>query len=228
MKTQTLTTSVTLGQEAIERLAAIVAGSDDGIIGKDLNGVITSWNAGAEKIFGYTAQEAMGRRIDFLLPPEHVEEEGFILVKILKGERVSHFQAERVCKGGQRITVSATVSPIFDASGKVVGASKIVRDITQQKKERLALLEANKELLFQIEAKAERAAELVIANEVKAQLEAVNIEKLNRSLMETIGIARQLVELRDPYTAGHEKHVGELAKAMAAESRGRIDRGVLA
>jgi PAS domain S-box-containing protein/putative nucleotidyltransferase with HDIG domain len=217
MKTQTLTTSVTLGQEAIERLAAIVAGSDDGIIGKDLNGVITSWNAGAEKIFGYTAQEAMGRRIDFLLPPEHVEEEGFILVKILKGERVSHFQAERVCKGGQRITVSATVSPIFDASGKVVGASKIVRDITQQKKERLALLEANKELLFQIEAKAERAAELVIANEVKAQLEAVNIEKLNRSLMETIGIARQLVELRDPYTAGHEKHVGELAKAMAAE-----------
>lgn len=195
-----------LGQEAIDRLAAIVAGSEDAIIGKDLHGIITSWNPAAEKIFGYSEQEALGKSIEFLLPPEKVEEESFILNKILKGERVSHFETERICKGGHRIVVSAAISPIFDVNGKVVGVSKIVRDITSQQKAQQTLAIANKELDFQNAEKAKRAAELVIIN-----------EKLQASLMETIELARQLTELRDPYTAGHEKHVGNLARAIAVQ-----------
>lgn len=196
----------TLGQEAIERLAAIVAGSDDAIIGNDLHGVITSWNPAAEKIFGYSEQEAVGQSIKFLLPSERMQDEGFILNKILQGERVSNFETERICKGGRRIPVSVTVSPIFGVNGKVVGASKIARDITLQKQVEDALVIANKELVFQSEEKAKRAAELVITN-----------EQLQKSLFETINIVRRIAELRDPYTAGHEKHVGDLAKAIGAE-----------
>jgi PAS domain S-box-containing protein len=210
----------TLGQEAVERLAAIIASSSDAIISKDLHGVITSWNPAAEKIFGYSEQEAVGKPIEFLLPAERIQDEALILNKILQGEQVSNFEAERICKGGRRIVVSATVSPIFDPSGKVVGASKIARDITPQKQAQQALIIANKELAFQNEEKAKRVAELVIADAEKAKRAAELViinERLQKSLMETIDIARELVELRDPYTAGHEKHVGDLAKAIGAE-----------
>jgi PAS domain S-box-containing protein len=226
--------NVDLGQEAIERLAAIVADSDDAIIGKDLGGVITSWNRAAENIFGYSKEEAIGRSIQFLIPSERAEEENLILNKILKGERVSHFETERICKGGRRITVSTTISPIFDLHGKVVGVSKIARDISLQKEAQQALVIANKELAFQNEEKAKRVAELVVADAEKAkrvaelvvadaekakraaELVIIN-ERLQKSLMETIGIARELVELRDPYTAGHEKNVGDLASAIGVE-----------
>ena len=212
--------SVDLGQEAIERLAAIVADSDDAIIGKDLGGVITSWNRAAENIFGYSKEEAIGRSIQFLIPSERAEEENFILNKILKGERVSHFETQRICKGGRRITVSTTISPIFDLHGKVVGVSKIARDITLQKEAQQALIIANKELAFQNAEKAKRVAELIVADAEKAKRAAELViinERLEKSLMETIGIARELVELRDPYTAGHEKNVGDLAGAIGAE-----------
>jgi PAS domain S-box-containing protein len=232
--------SVDLGQEAIERLAAIVADSNDAIIGKDLGGVITSWNRAAENIFGYSKEEAIGRSIQFLIPSERAEEENFILNKILKGERISHFETQRICKGGRRILVSVTVSPIFDVNGKVVGASKIARDITLQKQAEEALVIANKELAFQNEEKAKRAAELVITNEQlqKSLFETIKVaelvmadeekakraaelvitnERLQKSLFETINIVRRIAELRDPYTAGHEKHVGDLAKAIGAE-----------
>ena len=112
-------------------LAAIVNGSDDAIIGKDLKGFITSWNPGAEKIFGYSAQELIGHSIEILLPPERLNEESDILKKISQGERISHFETVRLCKDGQRIDVSATISPILDVNGKVIGVSIIVRDITQ-------------------------------------------------------------------------------------------------
>ena len=112
-------------------LAAIVNGSDDAIIGKDLKGFITSWNPGAEKIFGYTAQELIGHSIEILLPPERLNEESDILKKISQGMRVSHFETVRLSKDGRRIDVSVTISPILNANGKVIGASKILRDITQ-------------------------------------------------------------------------------------------------
>jgi diguanylate cyclase (GGDEF)-like protein/PAS domain S-box-containing protein len=169
-----------LEQEAIEKLAAIVTGSDDAIIGKDMHGVITSWNRGAQIIFGYTPEEAIGQHIEFLIPPERREEQDFISNKIRNGERVTHFETERLGKKG-RVSVSVTVSPIFNVNGNVIGASKIARDITQQKKMQESLLDANKELAFQIEEKNKLVAELVIANEEKS-LRAVELERQAREL----------------------------------------------
>jgi PAS domain S-box-containing protein len=113
------------------QLAAIVASSDDAIVSKDLNGIVRSWNAGAERIFGYTADEMIGHPITKLFPTDRVDEEQQILAKIRAGDRVNHFQAVRVRKDGRRIEVSVTVSPIKDHTGKVVGASKVARDITE-------------------------------------------------------------------------------------------------
>ncbi len=205
------------GEYAIEMLAAIVTGSGDAIISKNLDGIITSWNMGAEKTYGYKAEETIGKLIDFLVPPGHLDEEALILNRILKGEQISNFEDERICKDGRYITVSTNASPIFDSYGKVVGVSRISRDITIEKSAQEALREANKKLLFQNEENVRCVAELVISNDEKCKLEAVNHKNLRLSLMETICIARELVELRDPYTAGHEQHVGDLAKAIGAE-----------
>ena len=166
-----------LGQEAIARLAAIVNSSDDGIIGLDLHGVITSWNRGAEKIFSYTPEESIGKPMTFLLPLDRLDEEALILDNILKGESVTYLETERVAKGGRHIAVSVKVSPILDLNGKIVGLSKIIRDITKDKEEAQALLDVNKELTFQNQEKAKRAAELAIANE---ELTYQNQEKEKR------------------------------------------------
>ncbi|MDA3874931.1 MAG: PAS domain S-box protein [Kiritimatiellae bacterium] len=120
-------------ETARSRLAAIVESSDDAIIGKDLNGIITSWNMGAEKIFGYTAEEMVGTSILQLFPPERQEEEDFILGKIGRDEMVDHFETVRQTKDGRLIDVSVSISPIKDAAGNIVGASKIARDITDRK-----------------------------------------------------------------------------------------------
>ncbi|WP_395730461.1 PAS domain S-box protein [Prosthecobacter sp.] len=114
-------------------MAAIVESSDDAIIGKSVDGVITSWNCGAEKVFGYTAAETIGRPLLMIFPPERESEEADILARIKRGETVEHFDTERICKDGRRINISATISPLKDGSGTVIGASKIARDITAQK-----------------------------------------------------------------------------------------------
>ena len=116
------------------RLSAIVASSDDAIIGKDLNSIITSWNAGAENIFGYTADEMIGTSIMRLIPPDRQDEEKEILSRIRRGERCSHFETIRLAKDGRQLNVSITVSPIKDSTGRVVGASKVARDITDRKR----------------------------------------------------------------------------------------------
>ena len=113
--------------------AAIVASSDDAIVGKDLNGVITSWNRGAERIFGYTAGEAVGQSITMLIPDDHLEDEPMILGRIRRGETVDHYDTVRRRKDGALLDISLTVSPIKDAQGRVVGASKIARDVTERK-----------------------------------------------------------------------------------------------
>ena len=120
--------------ELNSRLAAIVEYSDDAIIGKDLNGVITSWNKSAERIYGYAAEEAIGRPISILVPSSHAEEIPSILEKIRRGERVEHYETVRVTKASVQITVSLSVSPIKDVGGSIVGASTISRDITMHKK----------------------------------------------------------------------------------------------
>jgi len=115
------------------RLAAIVEASSDAIIGKDLNSIITSWNAGAEQIFGYTAQEMIGQSILKLIPPGREDEETHIIERIRRGEKVNHFETVRITRDRRLIDVSVTISPIRDAMGTIVGASKIARDITQAK-----------------------------------------------------------------------------------------------
>jgi PAS domain S-box-containing protein len=116
------------------RLAAIVASSVDAIVSKDLNGVVRSWNSGAERLFGYTAQEAIGQPISMLIPAEHADEESSILECIRRGERIEHYETIRRRKDGALVNVSLTVSPIIDERGQVVGASKIARDITDRKR----------------------------------------------------------------------------------------------
>jgi PAS domain S-box-containing protein len=120
-------------EKASVLLAAIVDSSDDAIIGKDLNSIITSWNKGAEKIFGYTAAEMIGTSIMRLIPADRQDEENFILGKIRRGESVKHFETRRKTKDGRLIDVSVCVSPIKDATGKIIGASKVARDITERK-----------------------------------------------------------------------------------------------
>jgi PAS domain S-box-containing protein len=115
-------------------LASIVESSNDAIIGKSLDGIIQSWNAAAEQLFGYTAKEAIGRHISLVIPPERLTEEEQIIASLKEGKGIEHYETERVRSDGQRITVSLTISPIKDVSGKVIGASKIVRDVTERKR----------------------------------------------------------------------------------------------
>jgi PAS domain S-box-containing protein len=115
-------------------LASIVESSSDAIISKDLNGVITTWNKGAERIFGYTAEEAVGKPVTMLIPPDRVHEETTILEPIRRGERVEHYETVRQRKYGGLIDISLTISPVTNAEGRIVGASKIARDITERKR----------------------------------------------------------------------------------------------
>src|SRR4051812_17378034 len=121
------------------RLSAIVESAEDAIISKTLEGVIMSWNKGAERMFGYTAEEAVGRPVTMLFPEEHINEEPAILARIRAGERVEHYETIRRRKDGTLLDISLTVSPIRGANGKIIGASKIARDITEQRRAQRAL-----------------------------------------------------------------------------------------
>ena len=128
-------------REANSRLAAIVASSDDAIVAKTLDGIVTDWNRGAETIFGYSATDIIGKPIDILLPPGQEDEEPAILERLKRGERVEHFETRRRRKDGETIDVSLTVSPVWDDSGRLIGASKVARDITAAKRAQVALAE---------------------------------------------------------------------------------------
>lgn len=124
---------ITEVKEAVVRnamLAAIVDSSDDAIIGKDLDRIITSWNGGAEKIFGYSKEEAIGKSVSILIPPERLNEEPVILEQVRQGQKIDHYETVRMRKDGRRVNISLTVSPIKNDKGEIVGASKIARDIT--------------------------------------------------------------------------------------------------
>jgi PAS domain S-box-containing protein len=120
-------------KEAASKLAAIIESSDDAIIGKTLEGVVTSWNQGAEKLYGYSAEQVLGRSVSILVPPENTDELSNILERLKRGERINHRETERITKTGKRIQVSFTVSPIRDSSGQISGASTIARDISERK-----------------------------------------------------------------------------------------------
>jgi PAS domain S-box-containing protein len=152
--------------EARRRLAAIVESSDDAIISKDLNGIVTSWNQGATRLFGYQPQEIIGQSILKIIPIELHYQERFILERIRAAERLEHYETERLTKSGNRVLVSLTISPLKDDQGRVVGVSKIARDITQNKKIEMALIQSEK-----LAATGRMAA--TIAHEINNPLEAV-------------------------------------------------------
>jgi PAS domain S-box-containing protein len=137
-------TLVALGQSHAQRLAAIVESSADAILSVDLDGIIATWNRGAEKLLGFTADEVIGKSVTMLIPADRQGEEPEILERIRRGERVQDYLTERLRKDGSPVAVSLSVSPITDANGTIIGASKIGRDITERKR-----AEANRELLLQ-------------------------------------------------------------------------------
>lgn len=139
-------------EQASLLLGAIVDSSDDAIVSKDLNGMITSWNKGAERMFGYKAEEVIGKSITILIPPDRLEEEPHILGRIRQGEPVDHFETIRRRKDGTLLDISATISPVRDSQGKIVGASKIARDISGRKRAQAAIGELNAQLTADLAA----------------------------------------------------------------------------
>ena len=168
-------------------LAAIVDSSDDAIVSKTLDGVITSWNRAAERIFGYTAAEAIGQRITLIIPPERHAEEDVVLARIGRGEKIEHFETIRQTKDGRQLNISLTVSPVKDARGRIIGASKVARDITERKQ-------------------FESEREVLLTGELAARQEA---QQANRSLNEQLELLKREVLAR-------EKAQAELAEAVNA------------
>ena len=147
-------------EKALVRLAAIVESSDDAMIGKRLDGTITTWNGGAARLFGYTAEEAIGQNVMLLIPPDRRAEEETILAKLRRGERVEHFDTVRVRKDGGLVDVSVTISPVKDATGQVIGASKVARDITDRKAAEKALQKAYERLETMVEERTASVRQL--------------------------------------------------------------------
>jgi PAS domain S-box-containing protein len=170
-------------------LAAIVDSSDDAIIGKTLDAIIVSWNAGAERLYGYSATEVVGQPIAILIPPDHADELPSIMNRLKRGERIEHYETQRLRKDGTRLTISLTISPIRDDTGTIVGASAIARDVTERRRE-----EAEREQLLAREqvalAEAQEALHLrdvflsVAAHELKTPLTSLlgNAQLLQRRL----------------------------------------------
>ena len=184
-------------------LAAIVDSSDDAVIGKTLDSVIRSWNAGATRVFGYTAAEAIGQPVYLIIPPERHHEEPTIISRLLRGERIDHYETVRLRKDGTRIDVSVSISPIRDASGRIIGAAKVARDISETK--RLQRLEREhakevQELASELEAQVQEGQQL--QQELEQQVEESQslqeeLEQTNDELMralENTKVARRQAE----------------------------------
>ena len=185
-------------------LAAIIDSADDAIVSKSLDGVILSWNRGAERMFGWTAAEAVGRHITLIIPDERRAEETDILARIRRGESLDHFETVRVTKDGRRLDISLTVSPVRDAAGRIVGASKIARDITERRR-----LEAERDRLL-VEAEASSRA--------KDHLLATVSHELRTPLNSILGYAR-LLENGDLDEAARRRAVSVITRSAMTQGQ---------
>jgi PAS domain S-box-containing protein len=191
-------------------LAAIVDSSDDAIVSKTLEGVITSWNHGAEKIFGYSAAEAIGQHITLIIPSERRAEEVDVLARIGRGEKIDHFETVRQAKDGRKVDISLTVSPVRDAEGRIIGASKVARDITERKR-----AEGERVRLVDRERVARRTAEE--ANRLKDDFLATVSHELRNPLNSIVGWAGLLRsgKLDEKKTARGVEAIMQAAQAQA-------------
>jgi PAS domain S-box-containing protein len=194
-------------EEAHGFLAAIVASSDDAIVGKTLEGRVLSWNAGAERLFGYTAEEMIGQSILRIIPPERRDEETLILSKISRGERIDHFETVRVDKHGRRLDISLTVSPVCDKAGRVIGASKVARDISERKRAESAMRRLKDELAVQL-TDLERLHEMSVRLTPALSLQPI----LEESLRTAAALERADMGLLSIYVA--EKGLLELGASL--------------
>jgi PAS domain S-box-containing protein len=206
-------------EQRLRWLASIVESSDDVIVSKNLDGIITSWNEGAERAFGYSAREVIGRPITIVIPQDRQSEEREILTRVRRGERIDHFETVRQRKDGSLINVSLTVSPVKDGNGKIVGASKIARDITLQKR--------NQELIATLAREAEHRSKNLLANALATVhlSQSDSVEELKQTIIGRIGalanvcslfvetrwIGAELSEIAtqelSPYSGAHQERV---------------------
>jgi len=199
-------------EQARHRLIAIVESSVDAIVAKDLNGIITSWNQGAERIFGYSEDEVRGKSVTILIPPEYQDEEPNILERIRRGERIAHYETVRRCKDGTLIDISLSVSPVRDGSGRIVGASKIARDITDRKRAEQAVARHAEEqaALYRLTDRLQRTTSLddICQASLDAILAALRCDRASILLFDEAGVMRFAAwrGLSDDYRSAVDGH----------------------
>jgi len=195
-------------------LASIVESSDDAIISKSLDGIIQTWNAAAERLFGHTSEEAVGRHISLVIPPDRIAEEDRIIATLKAGTRIEHFETERIRKNGQRILVSLTVSPIRDDAGVVIGASKIVRDITER-----SLAESERQKFVTL---VENSTDFIGIYDMNAVPIFVNRAGLQMIGLDSLEEART-VRVTDFFFPEDEPRVNELFREVLDKGHAEID-----
>ena len=205
-------------------LAAIVESSDDAIISKDLNGYIRTFNRAAERLFGYRAEEVVGRPVTILIPPERQYEEVRILERLRRGERIDHFETERIARDGRRLVVSLQVSPVRDAGGRIVGAAKIVRDITNQRQTETVLAAQREWFRVTLESigdaviASDRDGRVTFLNDRAKRLTGwLGEDAIGQSLDEVFQIVNEVTRLPVPNPAEQVVRTGRAA-TLASQS----------
>ena len=196
-------------------LQGIVESSDDAIISKTLDGFITSWNSAAERLFGFSAAEAVGQSMQMLIPSERAHEEPEILGRIARGERIDHFETVRVAKDGRRVDVSATISPIHDSRGRVIGASKIARDITERKRAQEAAHESELRYRTLFETLIEGFCTIEMIFDANGKPADYRFLETNPAFEERTGLRNAQGKLMRELAPGHEAHWFEIYGKVA-------------
>jgi PAS domain S-box-containing protein len=199
-------------------LAAIVDSSDDAIISKNLDGVITSWNKAAERLFGYTAAEAIGQHITLIIPPQRRQEEDTIIARLRRGQRVDHFETVRVRKNGTTVDLSLTISPVRDDTGRVIGASKVARDITERKESERAIRESEERFRAIVETTPE-CVKLVAADGTLQQLNSSALAMLGAESAEMV-VGKSVYDLIAPE---HRERFREFNERICRGERGSLE-----